>query len=50
VYKKVTDIDHPDFVVKSKTFYDMLTNGVKIVTKENQEERARLFKKEMKTI
>jgi len=50
VYKKVTNIDHPDFVVKSKIFYDMLTKGVKILTKENQEERARLFKKEMKTI
>jgi type I restriction enzyme R subunit len=31
VYKKVTDIDHPDDLMKSKMFYDMLTNGVKIV-------------------
>lgn len=44
VYKKVTDIDHPDDLVKSKIFYDMLTNGVKISIKENNEERTRLAK------
>jgi type I restriction enzyme R subunit len=44
VYKKVTDIDHPDDLMKSKMFYDMLTNGVKVVVKENHEERTRLVK------
>ena len=43
VYKKVTDIYHPDFVMKSKIFYDTLTRGVKITTKE-KEERTRIAK------
>ncbi len=42
VYKKVTDIDHPDFVMKSKMFYDMLTTGVKIQVKDKQGERTRI--------
>lgn len=44
VYKKVTDIYHPDFVMKSKILYDMLTNGVKITAKEKEEERTRIVK------
>ncbi|MBC7091817.1 MAG: type I restriction endonuclease subunit R, partial [Nitrososphaeria archaeon] len=44
VYRKVTEIDHPDFVMKSKLFYDMLTNGVKITTKEKGEERTKVVK------
>jgi type I restriction enzyme R subunit len=42
IYKKVTEIEHPDFIMKSKIFYDMLTNGVKITTKENHEERTKI--------
>jgi len=44
VYKKVSEIDHPDFVMKSKIFYDMLTNGAKITIKEKQEERTKIAK------
>jgi type I restriction enzyme R subunit len=44
VYKRVTEIDHPDFIVKSQMFYDMLIKGVKLLTKENDEERTRLVK------
>jgi type I restriction enzyme R subunit len=42
VHKRVTDIDHPDFVMKSKMLYDMLTTGVKIKVKEKQGERTRV--------
>lgn len=44
IYRKVAEIEHPDFVMKSKLFYDMLTNGVKITIKENHEERTRTVK------
>lgn len=44
VYTKVTNIDHPDFVIKSKSFYDMLTAGVKITVRENGEDRTRFAK------
>lgn len=44
VYRKVVDIEHPDFVMKSKIFYDMLINGVKITTREKGEERTRIVK------
>jgi len=44
IYKKVTEIEHPDFIMKSKIFYDMLTNGVKITIKENHEERTKIAK------
>lgn len=44
VYGKVIDIYHPDFVMKSKIFYDMLTKGVKITTKEKVRERTRIVK------
>lgn len=44
VYKKVTDIDHPDFMIKSKIFYDMLVNGVKIKVKEGGKEKVRIVK------
>ena len=44
VYKKITQLDHPDFAVKSQMFYDMLLNGVKIQIKEKNEERTRLVK------
>ncbi|RKY41128.1 MAG: restriction endonuclease subunit R [Candidatus Omnitrophota bacterium] len=44
VYKKVTELDHPDFIIKSKMFYEMLTNGVKLTFKEKEEEKTRLVK------
>lgn len=44
VYKKVSDIPHPDFVLKSKTFYDYLTQGVKVIPKGKGDVRARLVK------
>ncbi len=43
VYKKISDIPHPDFVLKSKIFYDYLTKGVKVII-DKREERARLVK------
>lgn len=43
VYKKVIDLDHPDLIMKSKLFYEMLTNGVKItVREEGGEDRRRI--------
>jgi type I restriction enzyme R subunit len=44
IYRKVSDIDHPDDLMKSKMFYDMLANGVKIVVRQNHEERTRLVR------
>jgi type I restriction enzyme R subunit len=44
VYRRVTKIDHPDFIMKSKIFYDMLTNGVKITVKERDQEITRAVK------
>ena len=43
VYKKVSDIPHPDFVIKSKIFYDYLIQGVKVI-KDKKEGRTRLVK------
>ncbi len=42
VYRKITDIDHPDFLMKGKLFYDMLTNGVKVTFREGNKETTRL--------
>ncbi|WP_290597911.1 MULTISPECIES: type I restriction endonuclease subunit R [unclassified Archaeoglobus] len=44
VYQLVSNIDHPDPVMRGKMFYDMLTSGVKFTFKENGEERTRLVK------
>jgi len=44
VYKEVTELDHPDFIIKSKMFYNMLVNGAKVTFKENGEEKTRLTK------
>ncbi|MDL1969742.1 MAG: type I restriction endonuclease subunit R [Candidatus Desulfofervidaceae bacterium] len=44
VYKRVSDISHPDFVLKSKIFYDYLTQGVKVIPKGKGDDRARLVK------
>jgi len=44
VYKKIVELDHPDFIIKGKLFYEMFTNGVRITVKENQEERTKIVK------
>jgi len=44
VYKKVIKLDHPDFVIKGKLFYDLLTNGVKLTIREGKEERTKLVR------
>jgi type I restriction enzyme R subunit len=44
VYKKVRNIDHPDFVIKGEEFYKYLTVGVKITYREGKEEKTRLVK------
>ncbi len=44
VYKKVVELEHPDFVVKGKIFYDLLTNGVKLTFKEGKEEKTKIVK------
>lgn len=44
VYKKVIDLDHPDFVMKGKIFYEMLIGGVKITTREKGEDRTRIVR------
>ncbi|MCD6489918.1 MAG: type I restriction endonuclease subunit R [Thermodesulfobacterium sp.] len=44
VYKKVIELDHPDFVIKGKLFYDLLTNDVKLTIREGKEERTKLVK------
>ncbi len=33
VYNRITELDHPDFTMKSKMFYEMLVQGVKIATR-----------------
>ncbi|WP_333783956.1 type I restriction endonuclease subunit R [Thermocrinis sp.] len=44
VYKKIIELDHPDFAIKSKLFYDLLTGGVKLTFREGAEERTRPVK------
>jgi type I restriction enzyme R subunit len=44
VYKRVIELDHPDFIVKGKLFYDLLTKGVKLTFKEGKEERTKIVK------
>lgn len=44
VYKKIVDLDHPDFVVKGKIFYDFLTNGVKLTFKDGRGDRTKIVK------
>jgi type I restriction enzyme R subunit len=43
VFKRVTNISHPDFIIKSKIFYDYLTKGVKVKIDKKQD-RTRLVK------
>jgi len=44
VYKKVIEFDHPDFIIKGKIFYELLTNGVKLAIKEGNEEKTKTVK------
>jgi len=44
VYKKVIEFDHPDFIMKGKIFYELLTNGVKLTFKEGKEEKTKIVK------
>jgi type I site-specific deoxyribonuclease, HsdR family len=44
VYEKVKNIDHPDFIIKGKIFYQYLTEGVKLTYREGKEEKTRLVK------
>ena len=44
VYKRVIELDHPDFIIKGKLFYDLLTNGVKLTFKEGKEEKTKIVK------
>lgn len=44
VYKKVKNIDHPDFIIKSKYFYEYLTEGLKLTYIEGKEEKTRIVK------
>jgi len=44
VYTKLKDIDHPDFVVKGKIFYQYLTEGLKLTYREGKEEITRIVK------
>jgi len=43
-YKKVIELEHPNFVLKWKIFYDILTNGVKLTFKEGKEEKTKIVK------
>ncbi len=44
VYQLVSNIDHPDPVMRGKMFYDMLISGVKLTFKEGNEEKTRLVR------
>lgn len=44
VYKKVIELEHPDFVMKGKLFYDLLVNGVKLTFIEGKEEKTRIVR------
>ncbi|HPU29096.1 MAG TPA: type I restriction endonuclease [Syntrophorhabdaceae bacterium] len=44
VYKKVIEFDHPDFIMKGKIFYELLTNGVKLTFREGREEKTRIVR------
>jgi type I restriction enzyme R subunit len=44
VYKSITELEHPDPIMKGKIFYEMLTNGVRITVREKEEERTKIVK------
>jgi len=43
-YRAVLDLDHPDFLMKGKLFYEMLTFGVKVTFREDGKEKTRLVR------
>jgi type I restriction enzyme R subunit len=44
VYKKITELEHPDPVIKGKIFYDMLSKGVKIKVRVNGREETKVMR------
>ncbi|MCI4458634.1 MAG: type I restriction endonuclease subunit R, partial [Thermocrinis sp.] len=44
VYEIVRNIDHPDFIIKGKIFYQYLTGGVKLTYREGKEEKTVVVK------
>jgi len=44
VYTKLKDIDHPDFIIKGKIFYEYLAKGLKLNYREREEEITRIVK------
>jgi type I restriction enzyme R subunit len=44
VYRKVLDLDPPDFLMKGKNFYEYLIKGVKISFKQSREEETRIVR------
>jgi len=44
VYTKLKDIEHPDFIIKGKIFYEYLTKGLKLNYREREEEITRIVK------
>lgn len=44
VYRKITELDHPDFTMKSKMFYEMLVNGVKVGIRKAGEDKTIIVK------
>jgi type I restriction enzyme R subunit len=44
IYTKLKDIDHPDFIIKGKIFYEYLAKGLKLNYREREEEITRIVK------
>jgi type I restriction enzyme R subunit len=44
VYKRVIELEHPDFVMKGKIFYELLVYGVKLTSREGREEKTKIVK------
>ncbi|MCD6399556.1 HsdR family type I site-specific deoxyribonuclease, partial [candidate division WOR-3 bacterium] len=44
VHEIITNIDHPDPVIRGKLFYEMLSNGVKLTFKKEGEEKTRFVR------
>jgi type I restriction enzyme R subunit len=44
VYTKLKDIDHPDFIIKGKIFYEYLAKGLKLNYREREGEITRIVK------
>jgi len=44
VYKMVVELEHPDFTIKGKMFYNYLTEGVKLTFREGKVEKTKFVK------